>query len=332
MASQGKGAELARDALVPIGKGIAGWVVKNGQPLLLNGEANPAQFPGTQKKSGNISSAMCVPLKAGRRTIGALNVNLMETDRTFSDSDLKLVDIFAHSAAIASNNAVLFKERLQRIQLRTLLEQLHSPQVVAEMIGKNGDWRKPTKMRAKHEMTVLFADIRGFSSIMTHLELEEIMDFLDAFYNAMTGIVFDNGGSIDKFIGDEVMAFFGAPLSLENASVSAARASMQMVTVFEGLRKKFSGRSHHFNELGIGIGMNTGTAFVGHVGSRKRYDYTVVGKAVNLARRLCSHAASDEILAAAETADRLNGNIPKQFVAKVPFKGLQAPVDVFRIA
>jgi len=147
----------------------------------------------------------------------------------------------------------------------------------------------------------------------------------------MTEIVFNNEGSIDKFIGDEVMAFFGAPLALENSSENGAKAALEMVASFKELREKFSKISPHFGNLGIGIGVNTGTVFVGNVGSERRYDYTVIGNGVNLARRLCSHAESNEILLAGKTVTRVNGNISSEFVDKVNFKGIPAPVDVYRI-
>lgn len=331
MVSHGKNSALARDAIVPIGGSVGGWVLKTGQPLLLNGEINPSDFPGIDVKGRKISSSICVPLKVTNRPIGVLTLNLVDTDRIFSNSDLKLIGIFANNAAIAINNATLSREKEHRISLQTMLEQFHSPQVVRELVRKIEDRDRNCKIRQKLEMTVLFADIRGFSEMTSHVEPEQLMDFLDEFYDAMTEIVFKNGGSIDKFIGDEVMAFFGAPLQLENSSENAARAALEMVASFEDLIRKFSGVSPHFRDLGIGIGVNTGVVFVGNVGSRKRYDYTVIGNAVNLARRLCSRAESNEILAAAKTAMRLNGSISTQFIDKARFKGNPALIDVYGI-
>jgi adenylate cyclase len=330
-ASLGKGVEFTKDAQLPMGEGIAGWVVKNGKPLLLNGEVAPINFPGTIKKVRNINSAMCLPLKIGKKCIGVLNVNLMEREKTFSENDLKLTMVFANNAAVAIHNAILMGEKHQRIRFQTILEQLHSPQVAKELVNRIEDWNQPNRMREKIEMTLLFADIRGFSQMMNRVELEAIIDFLDEYYSTMTRIVFESRGSINKFIGDEVMAFFGAPIPLENATENGVGAALDMVASFTGLKEKFSGISPHFRNLGIGIGINTGTVFVGNVGSKKRYDYTVIGNAVNVARRLCSHAAQNEVLASTKTVARLKGNYICQFIEKKSFKGIPYDIDVYRL-
>ncbi len=243
-AAFGKGHEFTKDAAIALGEGIAGWVAKSGKPLLLNGEVDPADFPGTHKKIRGIRSALCVPLKMNEEIIGVLNVNLVDGDRTFWETDLKLITIFANNAAVAIHNAMLLKEKSERIRLQTMFEQMHSPQIVQELIKKTDDTDEPNKMRERLEMTILFADIRGFSNLMAVLELEAIMDFLDAFYSAMTKIVFNNEGSIDKFIGDEVMAFFGAPLSLKNSSENGVKTALEMVKSFQALREKFSEHSN----------------------------------------------------------------------------------------
>ena len=167
--------------------------------------------------------------------------------------------------------------------------------------------------------------------MMNHVELEAIIDFLDEFYSTMTRIVFKSGGSINKFIGDEVMAFFGAPIALENATENGVKAGLDMVASFAELKEKFSKVSPYFGELGIGIGIDTGKVFVGSVGSEKRYDYTVIGNAVNIARRLCSHAASNEVLAVRRTVERLKGNYISQLIKRKSFKGMAELMDVYRL-
>jgi adenylate cyclase len=258
-------------------------------------------------------------------------VNLIGIEKTFSENDLKLTTVFANNAAVAIHNAILMGEKHQRIRFQTMLEQLHSPQVAKELVNRIEDWNQPNSMREKAEMTILFADIRGFSQMMSHVELEAIIEFLDEYYSTTTRIVFKSGGSINKFIGDEVMAFFGAPIAFENATENGVRAALDIVTSFTGLKEKFSEISPHFRKLGIGIGINTGTVFVGNVGSKERYDYTVIGNAVNVARRLCSHAAPNEVLATTKTVEGLTGNHVYHFVEKKLFKGIHHDIDVYRL-
>jgi adenylate cyclase len=329
-AAFGQGCEHVKDALIPVGKSISGSVVEKGEPLLLNGPVDPAMFPGTQKKKRFISSALCVPLRIGEKRIGVLNVNLVDKDRTFTQTDLRLVTVFANNAAVAIRNAKLSEERSQRIRLQTMLEQLHSPQVVQELV-KMTDSEQPNSIREKLEMTILFADIRGFSGLSNVVKLDEIMDFLDAYYNVMTKVVFDNGGCIDKFIGDEVMAFFGAPGSTKSLIENGLKTAVEMRARFKELREQFSKKSSAFESLGLGIGINTGEVCVGNVGSKRRYDYTVIGDPVNLAKRLCSYARFDQILTSEKVLNESNGLVSSEFVRNMSFKGFSEPVSVHEI-
>jgi adenylate cyclase len=331
MASFGKGTEHVKHALVPIGQSVSGWVVKNGKPLLLNGQVSPEEFPGHDTHQRPISSSLCVPLKIKDKTIGVLNVNLIDRERNFSKDELKLITIFANNVSVAINNAILLGERSQRIRFQTMLEQLHSPQVVRELVQKIQDWDHPHTMREKLEVTILFADLRGFSAIVSQVKLEEIMDFLDAFYTAMTKTVFGNNGTVNKFLGDEVMAFFGAPITLNNSTVRGVKTALEMVASFEELRARFSERSPHFASLGIGIGVDTGEVFVGNVGSKSRYDYTVIGNAANVARRLCSYAKSDQILITEGALAKMNRGVASEFVDSVILKGLPHSVAIHKI-
>jgi len=217
------------------------------------------------------------------------------------------------------------------VRLKRMFEQLHSPQVAEELIKRIDECEQPNRIRKKLEMTILFADIRGFSSMVSVLDLEEIIDFLDAFYGSVSKAVFNNGGSIDKFMGDEVMAFFGAPLAVRNPAECGVKTALELRDSFQELKEKFSGNSHHFDKLGIGIGINTGEVFIGNVGSEKRYSYTVIGNAVNLARRLCAHAGADHILTTEKTLSEIPGMVSSVFVENSAFKGIARPVDIYRI-
>ena len=179
MVSTGTKAELAEDALVPIGQSIAGQVVKSGEPLLLHGKMNPADFPGLQSKQKKISSALCVPLKLGKRCIGVLNINLLDSDRSFSESDLQMISIFANNAAVAINNALLMRERVKRLQIQTVAERLHTPAVIQEMIKALETSEKDVHARQNVPVSILFADIRGFSSMVNEAVLEDVIDFLE---------------------------------------------------------------------------------------------------------------------------------------------------------
>ncbi|MEW5735205.1 MAG: adenylate/guanylate cyclase domain-containing protein [Thermodesulfobacteriota bacterium] len=330
-ACSGVDAEKTKDARIPLGKGVSGWVMAHAQPLLINGQADANRFPGLIKKSSPIASSLCVPLRIAEKSIGVLNVSLMGADRSFSESDLKVLTIFANNAAVAIHNSMLQKEKGRRIRLQTMLGQLHSPQVVQKLVEKYEDGAKPTKMREKVELTVLFSDIRGFSGMLHSAAPEVIMSFLDEFYAVMNKAVFDNEGSIDKFIGDEVMAFFGAPIQLPNSSKSGLATAWKMQEYFRSLKVKFAALSPYFGELGLGIGINTGEVIVGNVGSSTRYEYTVIGNAVNLARRLCAYAEPGQILTTASTLELAGEAVAGKKLADIQFKGIPGPVAVFEV-
>ncbi|MFP4476160.1 MAG: adenylate/guanylate cyclase domain-containing protein [Desulfatibacillaceae bacterium] len=330
-ASYGKGAEYAKDALIPLGKSIAGWVVENSQPLLLNGKVDQKRFPGTERKDRPISSSLCVPLRMSEKSIGVLNVNLLGEERTFSEDDLKLLTVFANNAAVAIHNSMLLKEKDQRVRLQTMLGQLHSPQIVQKLVEKYDEANTPDQMREKVEMTILFSDIRGYTSMLSAMKLEDIMGFLDEFYSIMNKAVFDNEGSIDKFIGDEVMAFFGAPIPLENSGRNGLATAYEMLGYFADLTEKYAARDPFFRNLSLGIGLNTGEVFVGNVGSATRYEYTVIGNAVNLAKRLCAYASANEILTTERTVRCMSTEVRSSYLKKIVFKGIPDPVKVHRI-
>lgn len=331
MTVDGQFAETAQDALVPLGKGVAGWVVAHGKPLLLQGEVDPVAFPDVPAKKRAISSAMCVPLKIGPRCIGVLNVNLMGRDAHFSANDLQMISIFGNSAAIAINNARLLRRREEQLRLKMVFEQLHSPRVVKELVEKAERLAEPGGLREKRTIGTLFADIRGFSEMSAELPVDSVMGFLDAFYGRMALAVADNEGILDKFIGDEVMAFFGAPESLANVSRNAMKTAIEMMHFFSALRDHFSQHEKRLARLGLGIGINTGTVTVGSVGSRQRAEYTVIGEAVNLARRLCTHARPGEILVGQATRDAIADQTACRFAGEVDFKGFAAATPVYRV-
>ncbi|MBW1988798.1 MAG: GAF domain-containing protein [Deltaproteobacteria bacterium] len=331
-ASFGRDAQFAQNAFIPIGKSVAGWVVANSQPLLLNGQADASRFPGLPRKSSrNISSSLCVPLTLEDKSIGVLNVNLVDSDRTFTENDLKLLTIFANNAAVAIHNSMLLKEKSHRIRLETMLGQLHSPQVVQKLVERYEENTRPTRIREKTVITILFSDIRGFSSTLSEVAPDDIMEFLDDFYSLMNKAVFDHQGSIDKFIGDEVMAFFGAPIMLKNCTKAGLCAALSMMEYFEELKTRFATRADVFSRLGLGIGLNTGEVVVGNVGGRSRYEYTVIGTTVNLARRLCAYAGPGQILTTESTLEKANGYVSSVQMDSISFKGIPESVIVHRV-
>jgi adenylate cyclase len=186
--------------------------------------------------------------------------------------------VFAFTGSTLTRYATEGREK--RRYRRTLTKYL-SPQLV-ETIMQDFSWES---LRAeKRTLTVLFSDIRGFTSISEKLAPEAVVRTLNEHLNMMVSIIFKHGGTLDKFVGDCVMAFWGAPLPQPNHAERAARAALEMIEGLEKLNQKWQSEGRPI--LKIGVGINTGEMLFGNIGSEQRMDFTVIGDSVNLGSRL----------------------------------------------
>jgi adenylate cyclase len=174
-----------------------------------------------------------------------------------------------------------FVESRGKRQLAHLFGQYVPPELVEEMSLKMEEINLDGEMR---EMSVLFSDVRGFTTISESLEPKELTDYINAFLTPITKVIHDNRGTIDKYMGDAVMAFWGAPLEDDQHALHALNAAIGIVERMKSLRKEFSEK--HWPEIYVGVGVNTGHMNVGNKGSEFRVDYTILGDAVNLGSRL----------------------------------------------
>ena len=174
-----------------------------------------------------------------------------------------------------------FVESRGKRQLAHLFGQYVPPELVEEMSLKMEEINLDGEMR---EMSVLFSDVRGFTTISESLQPKELTDYINAFLTPITKVIHDNRGTIDKYMGDAVMAFWGAPLEDDQHALHALNAAIGIVERMKSLREEFSEK--HWPEIYVGVGVNTGHMNVGNKGSEFRVDYTILGDAVNLGSRL----------------------------------------------
>jgi adenylate cyclase len=201
-----------------------------------------------------------------------------------------------------------------------------TPQVIDELI------KHPEKLSLGGEskrMTILFSDIRGFTTISEKLSPEELTQLLNEYLTAMTDIIMEHHGVVDKYIGDAIMAFWGAPLENENQESDACKSSIAMMKKLQELNKRWK------TPLAIGIGMNTGNVVVGNMGSRKRFNYTVMGDEVNLASRLESLTKyyRTSILVSEQTRAAFSASKEIWFreLDQIVVKGKQDPTKIFEV-
>jgi len=176
---------------------------------------------------------------------------------------------------------------------------------------------------------VLFCDVRGFTSISERLAPEEVVSLLNAFYTLMIDATFKHDGTLDKFLGDGVMAVFGAPIFHADHSVRALRTALGMQAGIRELsaRRVAEGKA----PLRIGIGVNAGSAVAGNVGTEQRMEYTVIGDSVNLAARLESYAKAGQILISAHTHALVKHAIDARPLGRLKVRGKEDELDVYEV-
>ncbi len=186
--------------------------------------------------------------------------------------------VLVSNTGLVALHRVLFEEREKR-KVRGAFQQYLSPEVIRRLL-ENPDLVKPRKT----ELSIMFSDIRGFTTISEKLDAQELANLLNVYLGDMTRIVFRNQGTLDKYIGDAVMAFWGAPFEEAGHGVKACRAALQMMQRLSELQRDWKAKG--YPHLDIGLGINSGIASVGNMGSDLRYGYTAMGDSVNLASRL----------------------------------------------
>ncbi|MEF3255649.1 MAG: adenylate/guanylate cyclase domain-containing protein, partial [Deferribacterales bacterium] len=213
-------------------------------------------------------------------------------------------------------------------QIRKAFSTYVSPEVVEIML------KDPDKLKLggeNREITVIFTDIRGFTTISEKLKSEEVVYMLNQLNTPLTNIIIENGGMLDKYIGDAIMAIFNAPIDLENHPDKACTAALKMYKTVKELSKKF--QQEGLPTVEIGIGVNTGEATVGNIGSDVRFDYTAIGDTVNLASRLESlnKFYHTNIIISETTQKRLTQPFTTRVVDKVVVKGKTEPISIYQL-
>jgi adenylate cyclase len=177
--------------------------------------------------------------------------------------------------------------------------------------------------------TVFFADIRGFTRMSENMQPERVVEVLNEFFTEMTDLLFDNGGTLDKYLGDGIMALFGAPIAKPDDAERAVKTAVEMQRALRRLNYGWEERGQKAMQMGIGV--NSGPVTAGNIGSAKRMDYTCIGDAVNLASRLCAHAAGGQILISHSTFEYLNGKFTARKLQPIRVKGKQMAVEIHEI-
>ena len=278
--------------------------------------------------SQGIKCAMGVPLITSGQVRGVLYLDTVQRTHAFSNRDLHLLNGIANQAAIALENASLLEQIRTETTTRVNLARFLSPALVEQAEKGKIDIARGGVLT---EVTILFSDIRGFTSMSEKESAQDTVRMLNDYFELMVEVVFETGGVLDKFIGDALMALWGAPVKRPDDAERAVRAALEMQRRMVGFNRLRASAGRP--PVGIGIGINTGSAVVGNMGSSRRMEYTAIGDAVNLASRLCHEARANEILIGENTRRNLSPSLFELDTSLPParVKGKEKPIPVARV-
>ena len=288
------------------------------------------RFQGSQSIIGlGVRSAMAVPLlgSSGDEVKGIMFLDTRERIAAFTSKDLEVLSAIAAQASVALENSeyarALEHEATQRAQLSRFL----SPALVDQAARGNIEL---SKGGALTELTILFSDIRGFTSMSEKMPAQDVVKMMNDYFEEMVDILFEHHGILDKFIGDAIMGLWGAPLKRPDDATQAVRAAVKM----QKKAQQFSADLVRQGKppLRVGIGIHTGHVVVGNIGSSKALSYTAIGDGVNLASRLCGVAREDMIVISEECAQRAGKeNFVLEALPPAKVKNREQPVEIYRV-
>ena len=266
-----------------------------------------------------LRSMMCLPLILNERIIGALGVLNRYNQRGFTHQDEQLL------SAIGSQMDTAIYESLEQRHLRDVLGRSVDPRIMEHILSSDKDVLKTERMF----LSVLYADLRGSTSLAERTEPDVLINFINDYLYAMTDVVFEHRATLDKFVGDEVMALFGAPFPMADHALCAIRAGLDMQKAHLEVMAKWEPTG--IVPTPVGIGIATGDLIAGEVGSKERADYTVMGKAANLGARICSAAQGGQLLVCDETYRLVEGRVKSRPIHGMQFKGVDKDMIVYEI-
>jgi adenylate cyclase len=310
---------------IVLSKSILAEVVTNKASVLSSDATMDSRFSAAHSViMQGIRSTMTVPLLHRDELLGIMHLDSMIATNAFTEKDLQIFGGIASQAAIAIHNSELARKIEQEAKTRAQFQRLLSPNLVDQVVqGK----LQLEKGGALSEITLLFSDIRGFTSMSESREPQEIVRMLNEYFELMVDVIFKYEGTLDKFVGDEVIALFGAPVAMEKAELKAVQCALDMMRVLSEFNRTRAAEGQ--NEINIGIGINTGQVVTGAIGSSRALQYTAIGDAVNTASRLCSVAQAGQIILSEATYRKVQDVVAAVPLAPVRVKGKADELRVY---
>jgi adenylate cyclase len=219
-------------------------------------------------------------------------------------------------------------QELEKRRVRNLFSRFISPEMVDQMMST----QDLNSLNKRSDISIIFSDIRGFTTLSEKLSPEDVVALLNPYLEAMSKVIYKHGGTVDKYEGDAIIAFFGEPVPFKDHAVRALRAALDMRVALDELRKQWEQEGRH-SQIEMGIGINSGEVFVGLLGSAQRINYTVIGDNANLASRLqdLTKTYAWPILISESTYQQVKDEFDAEFADAVLVKGKTKPVNVYKV-
>lgn len=308
----------------------AGQAIVQRSPVIIDNVETNAFNEKQQGKRGG--SLLCVPIMHNKKAVGAMCLRHRKP-RGFDQNQVRFFSLVADQIATGVILLRLYHQMLKEEKQRFLLSRFFSKTVTEKIFGSRGNLRLGGERK---NVTILFADLHGFTSMSEGLEQKEVVEILNAYFSFATPIIFKHDGTLDKLMGDGILAFFGAPIHHEDDPVRAVQTAVEMMTALKECN--VHARRKNWPKLVVSIGINSGEVVAGYIGSEDHLNYTVIGDAVNVAHRLRSIAAPNEILISKTVRDEIQGRLSQVDGIKslVPLpaqklKGKEKATEVYRV-
>ena len=324
------GASLRRDGSetpISVSSTIMNHVIKERATVLTHDAA--MDFATSKGKSmilNRISSAIVAPLLHNDDILGVLWLD-SETLAQFQPKDMEIVTAISAQAAMFIEINILGKKIEQEIVNRERFSRLLSPNIAARVLSGELDVKKGGQL--VNECTVFNSDIRGFTRMSEGSNPEGIVEMLNEYFEQMVETLFKYEGTLDKFMGDGIMALWGAPVAHPDDAVRAVSCAIEQMEVLGRFNRKRMEDSEP--ALAIGIGVHTGPVVAGYIGSSRALSYTVIGDTANTSARLCGVAQPGQILVSEQTLDRVRARYEWDELPPAQLKGKEKPFRVFNI-
>ena len=306
---------------------IARKAVEERVAILSDNAAADERFKGKSILIQSVRSAMCTPLMGSdQKVLGILYVDNLTATHSFADEDLEFLIAFGGLTAVAIENSQL-SERIRREALvLSNFQRYFAPNLASQIAQQEGAVQLGG---TKRPVVIFFSDIRGFTPMSEDMSPDDIATLLTEYFTEMVEIVFEHSGTLDKFMGDAIMALWGAPIVHADDADRAMQCALDQLAILEKMNAKWKEQGRP--PVAIGIGINYGEVFAGNIGSDRRLEYTVIGDAVNTANRLCSSAGPNEILISEAFYKELKTPPKVEALDPIQVKGRAKKVPVYRV-